>query len=144
MPETKKILIIDDDEKIRETVGMMIKCIYPSYEVKDASNGEEGEQAIDEYNPDLVITDLNMPVKKGTYVIIKAKEKDTPVVLMTDSSLLKKQECEGSIDYIVDCMGAIGLVPDYILNKPFDGSDLQKAIETAFHASTNLEGNLQN
>ena len=81
----KYILVVDDDPDLVETVAMMIES--KGCEVGRAYDGIEGEEAIKERRPDLIILDIMMPRKDG-YVLcaeLKAGEetRDIPVVLLT-------------------------------------------------------------
>jgi DNA-binding response OmpR family regulator len=81
----KYILVVDDDPDLVETLAMMLES--KDCEVGRAYDGIEGEEAIRERRPDLVILDIMMPRKDG-YVLcaeLKADEKtrDIPVVLLT-------------------------------------------------------------
>jgi DNA-binding response OmpR family regulator len=60
---SKKILVIDDEEKIRKTLS--IHLVKAGYEVITASNGFEALRDLDRLNPDLVITDIVMPKVSG-------------------------------------------------------------------------------
>ena len=62
-----KILVIDDSEIIRnQLVGLLNQNGYQPIEAKD---GVEGLQSAKESNPDIIITDLNMPNMNGLQLI---------------------------------------------------------------------------
>jgi len=68
-----KILIIDDDEIIRDLFRMWLE--RAGYEVYDAADGREG-MAIQEKTPvDMLICDLIMPVQEGIETITLFKDK---------------------------------------------------------------------
>ena len=79
----EKILVIDDDDSIRETLQLYLTEI--GYEVVTANNGGEGIKLIDQHKPDLILSDLKMSGLTGIDVLKKAKEIDikNQVVLMT-------------------------------------------------------------
>ncbi|MBD3216435.1 MAG: response regulator, partial [Candidatus Lokiarchaeota archaeon] len=54
-----RILVIDDDENIRETLSEILKV--HNYDVVSACNGREAQPLIHDNPPDLIITDLIMP-----------------------------------------------------------------------------------
>jgi DNA-binding response OmpR family regulator len=64
MPQTrKKVLCIEDD---RETAALIAEELTErGYEVKVAHDGREGFAAILKYQPDLVLSDVSMPVMSG-------------------------------------------------------------------------------
>jgi len=66
MERPKKILIADDDENIRITMGSLLSL--EGYEVITAENGEETLEMIRTGDPDLLILDLMMPEMDGASV----------------------------------------------------------------------------
>jgi len=61
--DNKKLLVIDDDAHIRRVVEVKFK--NRGYQVIMARDGEEGLNLIKTQQPDVVITDLNMPKLDG-------------------------------------------------------------------------------
>ena len=61
-----KVLIVEDEVRIREGIGKLLSRSGGMYEViKEAGNGAEGLKAIHELKPDIVITDIRMPDMDG-------------------------------------------------------------------------------
>lgn len=58
-----KILIIDDELKLRETICELLS--FAGYDVIEAQNGYEGLQKVTDFIPDLIICDIMMPVLDG-------------------------------------------------------------------------------
>jgi len=85
MSDNKYVLIVDDDPDMVETVGMMLK--NKGYEVGAAYDGIEGEEAIRQRRPDLVVLDVMMPRKDGYALCAQLKKdastRDIPVILLT-------------------------------------------------------------
>ena len=79
----EKIVIIDDDESIRETLYLFFA--NQNYKVHLASDGYSGLEIIEKISPDLVITDLMMNGLNGIEVLKRVKELDsnTQVLLVT-------------------------------------------------------------
>ena len=81
----KYVLIVDDDPDLVETVSMMLES--KGYEVGKAYGGIEGEAAIKERRPDVVVLDVMMPRKDGYKLCkeLKANEatRSIPVLLLT-------------------------------------------------------------
>lgn len=76
-PAAIRIVIADDHELFRDGFGVMIKK-QPQVElVAEAENGEELLQAVYDYQPDVVITDIRMPKMDGIAVMQHMK-KDFP------------------------------------------------------------------
>jgi len=107
------VLVVEDNTDLRE---FMISVIATDYRVIAATNGEEGIKAGLSEIPDLVITDLMMPLKDGYEVCKELKENEKtshiPVIILTakadmDSKLI-----------------GIDTGADTYLGKPFDQREL--------------------
>jgi CheY-like chemotaxis protein/predicted regulator of Ras-like GTPase activity (Roadblock/LC7/MglB family) len=87
MPETKRILIVDDDKSVRMLMHSGLKRVDTNWEIETASSGEEAlTQIQDTPSPfDLVITDLRMPGMQGLELIEKLRgiSPNTKVILLT-------------------------------------------------------------
>ena len=68
------ILVVEDNNDLR---SFLRNCLTHSYKVYTATNGEEGWQLTLEHMPDLVITDLMMPVVDGFELAKRIKENTT-------------------------------------------------------------------
>lgn len=66
MPDTRKILLVDDDDMVRELVAATLKG--GSYQLLQAADGGKGLQLAREAKPDLIFLDVNMPVMDGVSV----------------------------------------------------------------------------
>jgi len=84
MKET--ILIIEDEEDIMALLSGLLEG--EGYHIITACNGREGIIQFQDHSPDIVITDVRMPVMDGIEVLreIKAKESDTEVIILTGHS----------------------------------------------------------
>lgn len=81
----KRILAVDDSRTLRE---MLFDCLTGAgHEVFTARDGAEGLAALRQHRPDIVITDLNMPVMDGLDFIEAARADDAgrgvPLLLLT-------------------------------------------------------------
>lgn len=79
----KRILVIDDDEKIR-TVFSRFLGRY-GYAVDCAADGKKGLDQLEAEPPDLVITDIMMPEADGLEVVLsmRGKHPDIPVIAIS-------------------------------------------------------------
>jgi len=84
-----KLLIIEDEDAIRR--GIATFFTDSGYEVAEACNGEEGVRKFLSENPDLVFTDLRMPILGGLDVIKQIKERrpDTPIIVISGTGAIK-------------------------------------------------------
>jgi len=88
----KKVLIIDDDESIRDIYSTNFKSA--KYKVFCAKNGKEGLDAVEEKKPDIVLLDILMPEMDG-FDFLKALKKKNPLipaVVLTNMSSPKDKE----------------------------------------------------
>jgi DNA-binding NarL/FixJ family response regulator len=81
------VLIVDDEESIRVSLEGILKS---KYYVKTAENGSIALEMLQNYNYDLILTDIKMNNMTGIELLKKIKEKfsEIPVVLMTGYSSL--------------------------------------------------------
>jgi len=83
----KKVCIVEDDDNIREIYATALSA--SGFEITEALNGEDGILAITENNPDIILLDLQMPVKNG-FEVMEFLQKDEklskiPIVVLTNA-----------------------------------------------------------
>lgn len=71
---TKKILLVDDEKDILDFISYNLEA--KEYNVKVASNGEEGISIAKEFKPDLILLDLMMPEMDGIETCEKIRESE--------------------------------------------------------------------
>jgi CheY-like chemotaxis protein len=77
-----KVLYVEDEDIIREAVGKALSRIYET--VILCENGEEALKAFSEFEPDIILSDIEMPVMGGKEFIRKIKEKSqVPCIMLT-------------------------------------------------------------
>jgi len=115
----KKILLIEDNLHIRENATELLELA--GYEVISAANGMIGVQLAKSELPDIILSDVMMPVLDGHGVFAELKKDETtkniPFVFVTSS--VEKKEMESATN-----KGADGYI-----KKPFDEEDLYSTIE---------------
>jgi two-component system KDP operon response regulator KdpE len=97
-----RILVVDDEPQITRVLRMSLQ--NSGYEVSVAKHGEEALERFLESPPDLVITDLSMPVMDGLELTRAIRRhSDTPIIVLS----VREQEAmkvsaldEGADDYI--------------------------------------------
>jgi two-component system LytT family response regulator len=113
-----RVIIIDDDQAIREMLSDIIKAYCPNVSVvAQAWDVKSGVAAINEHEPDLILLDIKMPDGSGFDLIKHFDKPDFKVIIIS-----------GYMEYAIKGykFGAI----DYIL-KPFDMEELVAAIRKA-------------
>ena len=98
-----KILIIDDDKSIRDTLSIFLSEF--NYKVLLAENGEEGLEVLNKEHPELIICDLKLPKLNGLDFLACLNESDLniPAIMMTaygDSRTTIKAIQLGAYDYL--------------------------------------------
>jgi len=119
-PDQQSILVIDDDEPIRELLRTILE--HEGYRVLEASDGDEGLKQFTETPTDLVITDLIMPGKEGIETIRDLRRKFPGVKIIAVSGGGRI----GPDSYLKMAKGVGAL---RTLSKPFDRTILLKAVE---------------
>ena len=122
MARTKKVLICDDQDMIRRSLGESLGD--EGYEIVEAADGASGLKAIREAEPDLVLLDLKLPDTTGVEVLrtVRGEGRDVPVILMT---------AYGDTPTAVEAMklGAYDFV-----QKPYSLADMKAKVSSALKA----------
>lgn len=115
------MLYVEDEPDSRELLSDIIRCRYPDVRIHVANNGDSGLESFKKYHPEIVITDINLPVTDGIRMAteIKFLSPVTEIIALTAYSntqhLLKAVE--------------IG-ISHYIL-KPIDTEQIFRVIDAA-------------
>jgi CheY-like chemotaxis protein len=127
----KKVLVIEDDESIRRSVGMMLRI--SGFEAFYAENGSIGLNLLQQSKPDVVICDIAMPVMDG-YKFIETLRKSNesysqiPVIFLT-AKASEEDVVKGK---------AMGV--NAYLTKPIWPADLLKAVQEQIGSATSSDG----
>jgi excisionase family DNA binding protein len=100
-PDVKKILVIDDDKLIVETIVASLEEEPYPYEILSASDGFEAALQVNRFKPDLLILDIMMPDVNGHEVCKQIKENPetsgTKIIVLSayldDENHQKMREC---------------------------------------------------
>ena len=115
----KKILIVDDKTEFRRLTKTILSSIYV---VESAENGVEALSLLQNgYMPDLIVSDLMMPVLGGKGLVDQVKSsgafKHIPIIILS------------SIDKTDEKIQLIKMGADDYLEKPYNPSELLVRIE---------------
>jgi len=79
----KRILVVDDDPQIRESLRKVLRA--EGYEVVLAADGQQGIEKFNAEQIDLLLLDLNMPVKSGwdTFERLTSLNPVLPIIVIT-------------------------------------------------------------
>ena len=114
----KKILLIEDNEDVRENTADILELA--NYEVATAEDGRMGLKRAKQFKPDLVVCDIMMPELDG-YDVLRALATDTEMATTPFIFLTAKTER-------ADMRLGMNLGADDYLTKPFDEKELLDAI----------------
>lgn len=77
-----KVLIVEDDEPSRQFMTSLVRD--EGYDVMEASNGAEGLKCFESFQPDLVFSDISMPIMDGLEMLEKIRRQSfNAIVVMT-------------------------------------------------------------
>jgi len=84
-----KVLLIDDNH---DTLDLLEMLLYKDFEILTALNGFDGLKRAEEESPDLIITDIMMPVMDGIrfFNSLKKMEKTSKIPVIAITSFVKK------------------------------------------------------
>ncbi len=85
---SKRVLVVDDDPTVRQLLTTALADLECRVEVTCAANGQEAIEILERSAVDLVLTDLQMPVKNGVELIryLRSAHAGVPVVLLSGTS----------------------------------------------------------
>ncbi len=125
-----RILIVDDEKKIRHILSIMLKL--KGYHVQEAENGKQALMRLEKESFDVIITDLRMPEMDGFQLLEQVKSSDSPIPVIVITAY-------ATIESAVEAMkkGAV----DYI-TKPFEEEQIILAVEKAIGLSKIIQENI--
>lgn len=120
-----KVLIIDDEPPVRESIKLLIQWDkYGVVQVREACNGEEALEMIERDKPQIVFTDIRMPVMDGIEVLKRLRERGERLKVIIISGYNDFEYVRSALKY-----GSF----DYIL-KPIDEEELLSVFEKALES----------
>lgn len=126
-------IIVDDEKHCREVLSILLKKYCPNVNVlAQCSNGETALIAIEQYQPDIVFLDIEMPEMNGFELLEKCCNKNFSTVFTTAYN-----------EYAIQAIRNAAL--DYLL-KPIDVEELKIAVvkcDQAKSKNSNLSNNME-
>lgn len=127
-----KIIIVDDHSLFREGIKLLIENEGVGEVIAEAENGQVFLNLLDDYDPDLVIMDIEMPVMGGLEAIKKALELKPELKILVLTMLNEKANYSDII-----YAGAVGFVLKTSGKKEFE-----KAINTIINGESYFSSEL--
>lgn len=112
------VLVVDDEEIIRELVKENIEHIDHSLSVETAEDGKKALELTKSNKYDLIFTDIRMPNMTGIELIKELDKSDAPPPVVIISGFVE--------DYVYELKYRNRLI---IMKKPFDLSDIERVVE---------------
>src|SRR5687768_6333702 len=106
------VLVVDDESAILDTLRILLR--NEGFEPHMAHGGKRALEQIEQLRPDIVLTDIRMPMVGGAEVLAAARDSDpdVPVILMTAQATLQS------------AMQAVNAGAFYYIQKPFRNDEL--------------------
>ena len=117
----KRVLLIDDEPRVRASLKIVLE---PTYDVFQAGDAQEGLELFRKEAPHLVLLDVILPGTDGLAILqtLRAEDRSTPVIMLTGTK---------SVKTAVDAM-KLGAA-DY-LSKPFEVEELRIVVDKALNS----------
>ncbi len=126
--EKRKILFVDDEEQILKSLRRIF--FKSEYNCFFASSGKEALVYLKEYNMDLIISDIRMPVMNGFELLEKVKKHYPNVIRMALSGYSDRSDVITAIEK--------NLAKVY-LHKPWDNKELRYIISSIFELEDTIQ-----
>ena len=111
----RKILIVDDEEKIRELIRMNLELA--GYKCDEAEDGEIALEKLNKFSPDLALLDIMLPKKNGYEIAQSFIKQNVPIIFLTAK------------DSVTDKVKGLKLGADDYIVKPFESMELLARVE---------------
>jgi two-component system KDP operon response regulator KdpE len=129
MNETKKILVVDDEAQIIRVIKRILAAHH--YEIHTAADGNSAFEIFKDWQPDLIVTDLQMPNMDGLILCRKLRElSKVPIIVLS----VRNEE-----KTIVEALDAGA--DDYV-TKPFGTNELLARIRAGLRRLPEKEANV--
>lgn len=120
-----KLLLVEDDNNLRFIIQSSLEELIGGYEVFGAANGEEGLKLWKEHHPDVIVSDIEMPVMDGYEMVKRIREMDGDTPILFTSGLISTK----------DVVKGYGLGANNYIKKPFLPEELVAHIQALLKLS---------
>jgi two-component system phosphate regulon response regulator PhoB len=127
---TRRILIVEDEQAIREVIGFGLK--RAGFSISEAGNGVQAQVSIADERPDLILMDWMLPDISGLELTRRLKRdeltREIPVIMLT----ARAEE--------LDKVTGLESGADDYLTKPFSARELKARIDAVLRRSSPVDG----
>ena len=116
-----RVLIVEDDDQYRDFLAELLGL--SGYHIQTAVNGKDGLVQFENFEPNLVITDLVMPEVEGIEMLqrLRKQKSDVPVIVLSGGN-------RGDANSYLKAADMLGAIKTF--KKPVDNGELLKAVES--------------
>ena len=121
-PETKKVLIVEDDALLSKV--LLESFLTEKFEVTVVDNGTNVDKTVKDFNPDIILLDLIIPGIDGFEVLRQLKSdkktENIPVAVISnlgDAGDIKSTKALGADEYFIKSNTEMNKIVDYVKNK---------------------------
>lgn len=105
MADNVKLLLVEDDENLAYMEKSSLEDIIGGYEVKTAINGKDGLEVWKNFQPDVIVSDIDMPIMDGIEMVKRIREIDGDTIILFTTGLtspkdLKAGYAAGANNYV--------------------------------------------
>lgn len=131
-----RILLIDDDKGVRETIGRILSLA--GHDVEYAGDGAAGLSSLKTRKPDVVICDILMPEKEGIETILEIRNSNhnMPIIAISGGGDYARDK-QGFADDNLESARLFGA--NYTLRKPFRPAELLELVDQAGSGTKDAE-----
>lgn len=120
MSENIKLLLVEDDEALAFMEKSTLEDLIGGYEVMTAYNGKDGIKIWKDFKPEVIISDIDMPIMNGIEMVKRIRELDTDTLILFTTNLTSPSNLQEGYD-----AGA-----DNYIKKPFVPNELDAHIKS--------------
>jgi len=125
----KRILLVDDEERLIRSLGRRLRAIRPDWEILEANSAHAALELLQKEQTDLIVSDLLMPVMDGAVLLEQVREKYPSIIRFVLSGHAQKE-----------IMLKATSVSHQYFSKPCDSEVLARAISDAFLNTDKIQG----
>ena len=92
-----KVIIVDDNKYIRVALKKALEPMGFDI-INEGENGKEAEDLVRQYKPDIILLDINMPIKTGDEVIDQLLSYHPELIIIMVSSVSDKSKVDECLD----------------------------------------------
>ena len=124
--KTIKLLLIEDDVNLSYIMKSILEEIIGGYEVDVAVNGKEGLDRFNSFVPDVIVSDIEMPVMNGYEAVKKIRQTNSEIPIVLASGKVNPQSVTAGYE-----VGA-----DNYIKKPYTPEELDAHIKSLINLKT--------